>query len=205
MADLQYLGGLRATNTEIALFSFPELVSVSGQVEVMSWTELFEMDFPKLRDAYQIVLSRRYSKLNFDSLEIVRGDLIIESCTFCDPGAVHLQRRPDGILPRAQIRRVPPSREALFQSASPLILTWASDSGLSIHVKQTGMELEFPKFPKLQMVDKQFFVHCAIMGLKLPIIDSVNGSFRVNTDTPLSLNVLLFSATWLQLDGNIKE
>ncbi|KAL4882505.1 hypothetical protein BJY04DRAFT_187194 [Aspergillus karnatakaensis] len=210
MADLQYLGGLSATHTEIAHFSFPELISVSGEIEVMSWTALFEMDFPKLRDADQIVLSRRYSKLNFESLEKVQGDLIIESCTFCGPDVRYTYDidpmasfpvlksagfiRLEGIFSSISL--------PLLESAGPPTLRWASDSGLSIYVKQNGMELGFPQ---LRTVDKQFFVHGAIMGLELPVIGSINGSFRVDTDTPLSLNVPLSSATWLQLDGNIKE
>jgi hypothetical protein len=39
----------------------------------------------------------------------------------------------------------------------------------------------------------------------MPALQHINGSFRIDASTPLTLDLPLKSAEWLQLDGNIKE
>jgi hypothetical protein len=39
----------------------------------------------------------------------------------------------------------------------------------------------------------------------MPQLEHINGSLRIDASTPLSLDLPLITAEWLQLDGNIKE
>ncbi|KAL3494525.1 hypothetical protein BJX62DRAFT_234127 [Aspergillus germanicus] len=211
--DLVYLGGLRLSQTGVRRMEFPALRTVDQSIELESFSDGQTIEFPALVEAGAVVLMRRFSRFNFGSLETVHGDLIIEQCTYCNEGhdVDPTEFTPNAsfpVLQSAGFVRI----EGIFSdinlpslvSVGPPTRLYvpSTDSGITIHVKELGMELEFPA---LTAVNKQFYVHDAVLGLDMPALQHINGSFRIDASTPLSVDLPLISAEWLQLDGNIKE
>ncbi|KAL3441188.1 hypothetical protein BJX65DRAFT_289056 [Aspergillus insuetus] len=210
--DLVYLGGMRLSHAGIKRMSFPALKTVDQSIELEWFSDGEVVEFPALVEAGAVVLKRRFSRFNFDSLTTVHGDLIIEQCTYCDSGQDYTTEfTPNASFPALQSAgfvRI----EGIFSDINlPSLVSAGSstrsysistDSGISIHVKELGIELEFPA---LTAVDKQLYVHDAVLGLEMPALNHINGSLRIDASAPLTLDLPLISAEWIQLDGNIQE
>ncbi|KAL4882504.1 hypothetical protein BJY04DRAFT_41768 [Aspergillus karnatakaensis] len=214
MPDLQYLGGLYTSYTNMSRISFPELRTIGNSwLTLDRGNENIEILLPKLTSATRIYIRTGFSKLDLSSLETISSRLEIEPCAYCGteiPSIPHQELELSfpalkrvgfiNLIGRFSAIHFP----SLTKAGAPD--DWSSykfGSGITIDNVGAGLELAFPELAEVSGVDARINLSGAFEKLELPSLLDCDASITLNPSTPLSFELPMESGSF-QLDKNIQ-
>ncbi|KAL2810320.1 hypothetical protein BJX63DRAFT_402346 [Aspergillus granulosus] len=213
MPRLEHLGGLDISNaTALQNVTMPTLKELPGKLYIESSSTFVALDFRSLEHANSIRLGAQFKGINFDSLQTVDNDFIIDT-----PSRTSGRLDPEDALWLSLNSLVSVGYFELYQVLSTLDVsnlvtagppTNPGDSGLStssgarFHLNNVTQPFDL-NLTRLQSVDKDLYIGGDLASLSIPALRNTNATILIEASEPLSIDLPIESADYIYLQGRI--